>query len=376
MRIAYICHGDLRAASGVSLKVNAQLAAWRAAGHDVSLYALGVWAAAAESATHQFAFASDLERFAATTRLTRAVCRYEPDLVYLRYDRFVPPLGRILRRFPTIVEINGDDREEARLKSRRASLYNGINRWAVLRCAHGIVCVTNELAASKRISSFSGPTVVIGNGVDLAAVPHLPAAHNVRPRLAFLGTRGESWQGVDKVAALAREMPGCDFDVVGYTERDLDDAPPTNLTVYGKLTRAEYERVLAKVDVGIGTLALHRKRMEEASPLKVREYLAHGIPVITAYNDSDFVGTSPWFMLRIPNTEDNVHSHRAEIGAFVQRVRGCRVSRAEVNEVIGAHAKERTRLTFMKQIDRGGSLSAAATPQIALPGDTAADPLG
>jgi glycosyltransferase involved in cell wall biosynthesis len=376
MRIAYICHGDLRAASGVSLKVKAQLAAWRDAGHDVNLYALGAWAAAAESATQQFEFASDLERFAATTRLRKAVYRYEPDLVYLRYDRFVPPFGRILRRFPTIVEINGDDREEARLKSLRASLYNGINRWAVLRCARGIVCVTNELAASKHISSFTGPTVVIGNGVDLAAVPHLPAPRNERPRLAFLGTRGESWQGVDKVAALARAMPGCDFDVVGYTERDLEEAPPDNLTVYGKLMRAEYETVLAKVDVGIGTLALHRKRMEEASPLKVREYLAHGIPVIAGYNDSDFTGTSPWFMLRIPNTEDNVHSHHAEIRAFVERVRGRRVPRAEVDEVIGAHAKERARLTFMRQIDRGGYSSSEAGKQVVRPGDTAADPLG
>jgi glycosyltransferase involved in cell wall biosynthesis len=375
MRIAYICHGDLRAASGVSLKVKAQIAAWRAAGHEVNLYALGVCAEAAESAAHQFVFASNIERFAATTRLTRAVYRYEPDLVYLRYDRFVPPFGRILRGFPTIVEINGDDREEARLKSRRASLYNGINRWAVLRSARGIVCVTNELASSKRISAFTGPTVVIGNGVDLAAVPHLPAPRNVRPRLAFLGTRGESWQGVDKVAALARAMPDCDFDVVGYTERDLDAAPPDNLTVYGRLTRAQYEQVLAKVDVGIGTLALHRKGMEEASPLKVREYLAHGIPVVAGYDDSDFAGASPWFMLRIPNTEDNVDSHRAEIRAFVQRVRGRRVPRAEVDELIGAHAKERARLTFMRQIDRGGHSSTDATQQIARPGDTAADQL-
>jgi glycosyltransferase involved in cell wall biosynthesis len=376
MRVAYVCHGDLHVTTGVFLKVDAQLAAWRAAGHEVSLYTLGVCAEAPESATHEFAFRSDIDRFAATARLASAVCRYGPDLVYLRYDRFMPPIDRILRRFPTIVEINGHDREEARLKSRRASAYNGINRWAVLRRARGIVCVTHELAGSARISSFAGPTVVIGNGVDLAAVPHLPAPRNVRPRLAFLGTRGESWQGVDKVAALARAMPGCDFDVVGYTERDFDQAPPSNLVLYGRRTRSEYEQVLARADVGIGTLALHRKRLEEASPLKVREYLAHGIPVIAGYDDSDFVGRAPWFMLRIPNTEGNVDSHHAEIGAFIERVRGRRVPRAEVDEAIGASAKEQARLSFMKQFVPAASRVAAAAHQVALPGDTAADPLG
>lgn len=40
--------------------------------------------------------------------------------------------------------------------------------------------------------------------------------------------------------------------------------------------------------VCIGTLALHRKNMTEASPLKTREYLAHGFPVIIGYKDTAF----------------------------------------------------------------------------------------
>ena len=144
-------------------------------------------------------------------------------------------------------------------------------------------------------------------------MPHLPAPDNTRIRLAFLGTRGESWQGVDKVAELAREMPDCDFDIVGFGAHDLEQPPPANLSAHGRLSRADYQAILANADVGIGTLALHRKRMEEASPLKVREYLAHGLPVIAGYVDTDFARELPWFILRVPNTGDNIHSHRAEI---------------------------------------------------------------
>lgn len=376
MRIAYVCSDDLRATGGVTLKIGTQMAAWRDAGHEVNLYSLTNSNVPSRLTSARFFFDSDLDRAVATAKLTRAVSRFEPDVVYLRYDRFLPPFGGILRRFPTIVEINGDDREEARLKSRRALLYNGINRRAVLRKARGLVCVTDELAASARLASFSGPTIVIPNGVDLAAVRQLPPPDNARPRLVFLGTRGESWQGVDKVGALARHMPDCDFDVIGFTEHDLPEPPPANLTAHGRLSRADYETILANADVGIGTLALHRKRMEEASPLKVREYLAHGLPVIAGYVDADFAGSSPWFILRIPNTDDNIHSHRAEIRAFVQHVRGRRVSRPDVEQQIGTHAKEHARLAFMRNVARGEPMQPSRPPQVAAPAGTVADPLG
>ncbi len=75
---------------------------------------------------------------------------------------------------------------------------------------------------------------------------------------------------------------------------------------HGFLDRAGVMDVLMKTDVACGSLALHRNNMQEASPLKVREALAYGIPVLLGYKDTDLSNLQSEYILQIPNTEDNV----------------------------------------------------------------------
>lgn len=59
------------------------------------------------------------------------------------------------------------------------------------------------------------------------------------------------------------------------------------------------------MNLGIGTLALYKKNMNEASVLKVREYVSRGIPFIKAYYDTDIDNIpelSP-FYLNFPNND-------------------------------------------------------------------------
>lgn len=67
--------------------------------------------------------------------------------------------------------------------------------------------------------------------------------------------------------------------------------------------------------MAVSSLALHRDGLNEASPLKTREYLVAGVPVLTAYRDTDFLRGAP-FLLQLPNVEDNVLPHLAEIDAL------------------------------------------------------------
>jgi hypothetical protein len=162
-----------------------------------------------------------------------------------------------------------------------------------------------------------------------------------------MGSRRHPWHGTDKIIRLARAMPEADFDIAGYLPEDLGVELPPNVRVRGILSQAEYEPLLASADVGIGALALHRKRMGEASPLKVREYLAHGLPVIVGCEDTEFGPEEPWFLLRLPNYERNVETSVGEIRDFLAAVRGRRVRRDEIAQRIGADVKERLRLEFM-----------------------------
>ncbi|MFN3692462.1 MAG: hypothetical protein ACK4R7_06185, partial [Fervidobacterium sp.] len=77
--------------------------------------------------------------------------------------------------------------------------------------------------------------------------------------------------------------------------------------VYGMLFLDKYTPIMQQADIGISTLAPYRKKMNEASPFKVREYSALGLPVIIGYKDTDLPDGAP-FILQIPNTEDNIES--------------------------------------------------------------------
>ena len=107
---------------------------------------------------------------------------------------------------------------------------------------------------------------------------------------------------------------------------------------------------MAACDFGIGPLALHRKGMSEATPLKVRDYLMHGLPILIAHDDTDFPGERPWYVLQIPNSEGTIDESLAAIEAWIAAVAGRRVPRAEVLEHIGIEAKEQARIAFFEDV--------------------------
>jgi glycosyltransferase involved in cell wall biosynthesis len=301
-------------------------------------------------------FDSPTGRLVATRRLVAAVHAWRPGAIYLRYDLFLPPVPALVRKLPTVVEINADDREEAKIRverARAASIYNEVNRRLIVGRARGLVCVTRELADSPSFAPYRKPTEVIANGVDLDLLQPLPPVASGRPAVAFLGSMRQVWHGVDKLATFAAESPEIDFHVVGYDERSLRDAVggpyPANVTAHGPLDRAQFEPVLARCDAAFGTLALHRKNMREACPLKVREYLGYGLPVAIAYDDTDLVDVDAWWLSRIPNTEDNVRTNAERLRAFVHGARGRRVSRDEVADRIGVEGKELRRAAFIER---------------------------
>lgn len=352
MRIAYVCHWSLFLGDGVAKKIRAQVAAWRRAGNEVELF----WLAKdprrpVVAEENQFLFTPPFGRPVATGRLERAALEFAPDVVYLRYHIFLPPLLRLLRSVPVVVEVNTDDDREFRLWSRRLWLYNKLNRRVLLGRSSGLVFVTEELAQNSRFASFRKPSVVIANGILPGTRHAIAPARNARPRLVFLGTHGP-WQGVDKVLGLARAIPEYDFDLIGIETTHVEAEVPGNATLHGTLDEASYAPILAEADVGLGTLALHRKGMDEASPLKTREYLLHGLPIVVGYRDTDLPRPVPSYVLELPNHEQNVAENVPAIRDFVERMRGRRVPRDEVVQRMTVAAKESTRVAFLQRVLR------------------------
>ena len=359
MRIAYVSlHWPRTRNTGVGKKIQSQITAWRSRGPEARLFmhtsnqepASDLIEAEVISYEARGKFQTEINRIRAAQALVGAVEGYHPDIIYLRYGIYVYPAHRLMKIAPVIEEINTNDLTQHADLGGVYSLYNRLTRGIFLRLVHGLVTVSRELAASSAFVPYRKPTSVIANGIDLDIVLPLPAPANQIPRLVFIGSPGYLWHGIDKLVHFARCYPDRQLDIVGYDKLPEFEPLPSNLKLHGYLSSAAYQKVLAGADAAISSLALHRIQLEEASPLKSRECLALGLPLVLAYQDTDLGDASHDFLLRIPNKEDNIQTHGEAIHEFAQRMRGRRADRAILERCISSAHKEEQRLEFFNEI--------------------------
>jgi glycosyltransferase involved in cell wall biosynthesis len=301
-----------------------------------------VWSGADDVPCRHFRSASLLSRLPVCAQLVTSVRQWAPDIAYFRFGAWFPPLRHLLKTIPTVVELNTDDVREF-----RATLpwlmfqYHRLTRNRLLNSARAFVSVTREIA--DRFADFDKPTAVISNGIDLADYRPAPPPTASRPRLLFLGDALCPWNGVDRIVAIASKLTDCDFDIVGYERQEMAGSLPDNVRVHGHLPRQRYEGLVQGADAAFGTMALDRKEMLEACPLKVREYLAFGVPTIIGYRDTDFAEGAP-FLLHVNAAEDDVDSYLPRIRSFLQRIDRTAIRHLDISQ------KESARLQFFADV--------------------------
>ncbi|WP_161540670.1 glycosyltransferase family 4 protein [Rhodothermus marinus] len=357
LKIAYLVHLNLGPSSGVSKKIASQIKLWKKLGveiffcvitrrGDVANFVVDVGG----NPFFYYGGAYSLGKLRAMHQATREILFWNPDVVYLRRDLVYPAYLRLASKFPLVQEVNSDELAELRLYSRAQYLYHKVTRRFLDHKTQGWVFVTRELLSHSYFSRLPGRKAVIANGVSLDAFPHLPVSRNDVPTLVFMGYPAP-WHGVDKILFLAEQFPQWRFHLIGVSPKDVPQAP-SNVYLHGPMTFSEYLPILAQSHVALGTLALHRKGMREASPLKVREYLALGLPVIIGYRDTDFPCGAP-FLLEIPNEENNVRRSLENIQNFVEKWKDRRVPREAVAH-LDLHYKEKERILFLKEVSSRG----------------------
>jgi glycosyltransferase involved in cell wall biosynthesis len=364
MKIAYVTiHLDSKIINGgAGHKIRSQISLWRSMGHTVDLFALTPVKISSIPDAREFPFGGsarmpilkfisrELSRSRALADLIAAVRRYRPDVIYLRYAMFSLPLHNLFKVAPLVMEVNSNDLDENR--SRGLFLYwlNRLTRDLMFsRCA-GWVAPSHELADLPANQRHGKQVCVVSNGIELDRYETLASEDHPTPSLTLVGSPGMNWHGVDKLIGLAEQYPELDIHIVGYSKDDLSRSIPENVSLHGYLQPADVKQVLMKTDVAFGTLALHRKNMMEASPLKVREALAYGIPVVLGYDDTDLRDVRSDLFLFLPNTPDNVSSHAQLIRDFAFHVKGKRVQRELIRPLIDRYEKEQKRLEFFEQV--------------------------
>tara|TARA_R110002020_G_scaffold151687_1_gene328779 strand:- start:8495 stop:9010 length:516 start_codon:yes stop_codon:yes gene_type:complete len=158
------------------------------------------------------------------------------------------------------------------------------------------------------------------------------------------------WSGIDIFGTLARQMPDVDF-VLAAPATSVDDvareAGPGVLVV-GTTNADEYVAELSTWTAGIGTLALYRKGIVSATPLKVRDYIGLGVPAVIPYLDPGLLHVDdPCVLLLAEDCRSPQPLDRVALRNFLARVSGLNVGRPAI-DAISLRRIEKRRLEFLK----------------------------
>ena len=271
------------------------------------------------------------------------------DALYLRY---MPTFGGALRAMRALKAQGGKlaleyptypaDEENSRFWLRRLVFAHAdrvlakINPMVDIYALIGKPCVGGLLRGR--------PAVNIANGVDVAAYPlHAPNAADPTVRLMALASMS-GWHGYDRLitslagytgdADVRIEMVGGDGDGSLATWKALAArlGLQGKVTFHGALHGAALDTLLATCDVGVGSLGMYRYGIHTGMTLKLREYMARGLPFITAVGDPA-LPPDPAFALRVTN--DDAPIDMAAVVAFARAAKGD----AAVSARMRAHAQ-------------------------------------
>ncbi|MBS2034776.1 glycosyltransferase [bacterium] len=279
------------------------------------------------------------------------------DLVILRYPMASSALHRLLKAHPGRIWLEHNTKEVEELWSNfrkytwrdwlwmlrhldfrdaRENLLALLNeyRWCA-RCfalAAGGVGVTDEISDYEmaRVPAGAYRCATVSNGIDtrkfqLAA----PVAYNGSQLVLIMAsTTANEWHGIDRFIQGMADYKGSvqlRLHLVGRftsTARNLVERYKLSeqVTFHPLLSGADLNGLLAEAHLGIGSLGMHRIPLRQGSVLKVKEYMALGMPFLVAHEEIDLLGQDemrPYF-LQLPADESPVDLKR--VVAFAESV--------------------------------------------------------
>jgi glycosyltransferase involved in cell wall biosynthesis len=176
--------------------------------------------------------------------------------------------------------------------------YAGDDFGALAGVDHGPVLAMEEqlagkanliIAASPQIAERfpKNKTRVLAHGVDYVQfagpVPRARELPSGRPIAGFYGSISE-WIDTEAIAQAAAALPGWDFVLIGRIDTDVSNLKCLpNIHLLGPRPHGDLASYCQHWDVSL--LPFKRSRQIDASnPLKLREYLAAGKPVLASYD--------------------------------------------------------------------------------------------
>jgi glycosyltransferase involved in cell wall biosynthesis len=152
-----------------------------------------------------------------------------------------------------------------------------------------VIGVTQEIIDYEisRIRNRGKNTILYPNGI-LFDEPTVADKRSENPELAFVAGHFAPWQGLD---LLINNLKISNRDFTLHLVGNLDEKvanlarKDSRIKLHGPLPNDCIKIIYEKCSLGLSSFGLSRKGMEQACTLKVREYLASGLPVYADHQD-------------------------------------------------------------------------------------------
>jgi len=367
MRIAYLLKLNIDRYPGVFQKVKSQTQQWIKLGHTVKVFcvcpgnlntpAISNWSYYFEGSKLQLFKLNLLDLIYLAKQYNEVnhnVLSFDPDVVYVRNTFYQPFIGRLLRKIPSVIEVNTIEKSEYILLAKKSVKYMIVLPYflltwkKLLNKSQGICAVSYEIGRLLKNQNPLFRIKIIPNSIQLKEKIVKLKESKLLPQMVFIGTANQPWNGIDILIEIAaRTVDKLEFHVIGMIN---ETSVPSNITFHGEMNKEEYSEIIKKSDIGIGTLALDRKGMIEASPLKIREYLSFGLPIIINYIDTAFIQDSPEWILKLPSSKTQLLESTNKIVEFARINKGMRLSFREISNYISSNVLELERLDFIKSV--------------------------
>ena len=175
----------------------------------------------------------------------------------------------------------------------------------------GIISVTNEIQKYNLIELNNEiPKVVISNGIDSYKIiqTRFKQFDGKELNMILVASKYSNWHGIERLFESMDNYAGSiklflnivgDLKPIKFKFKDNKH----DVKYHSVKNGAELDELFELMNLGIGTLGLFKKGMNEACPLKVKEYCSRGIPFIKAYQDTDIDRIDDFkdFYLNFPN---------------------------------------------------------------------------
>ncbi|MEJ1921958.1 glycosyltransferase [Microbacterium sp. KHB019] len=210
-----------------------------------------------------------------------------------------------------------------------------------LRAASAIAGVTEEIVDYELARTGANrPTLTFPNGINLDQQPVAADHRGNVPEILFVASKFVEWHGLDLVLEdMSRSDEEFTLHLVGEVEpADLERAShDPRVKIHGRLTKEEIGDLIARSWVGLSSFALERKSMREACTLKVREYLAAGLPTYSGHRDR-FPADAPYYRqgpANIRNILDYARSMRTHTRSDIRQQSAPLLSKANI--IVSTH---------------------------------------